>query len=83
MTALLVVLTVLEVVVFVGVLAAYLLKVQRILRTISQTLAKLAMGVRAIERQTRPLGSGLLGVNDRLTRLGVALGELERAAARR
>lgn len=43
--------TVIEVVLLVAVLAAYLRTVTRQLRSISSTLAKVAFGVRAVEEQ--------------------------------
>lgn len=76
MTAFLTVLTVLETVVFLAVLAGYLIKIQRILRTIAQTLAKTAMGVRAIETQTDPIGSNLAVVNERLAALSGSFASL-------
>lgn len=48
---LLMTLTVIEVVLLVAVLAAYLRTVTRQLRSISATLAKVAFGVRAVEEQ--------------------------------
>lgn len=48
---LLMTLTVIEVVLLVAVLAAYLRIVTRQLRSISSTLAKVAFGVRAVEEQ--------------------------------
>lgn len=48
---LLMTLTVIEVVLLVAVLAAYLRVVTRQLRSISSTLAKVAFGVRAVEEQ--------------------------------
>ena len=66
------VLTVLEVVTLVVVLAGYLLAIAAALRRISRTLGKVTFGVRAIERQTEPLGPALTA----------AAGDLEAAARR-
>jgi hypothetical protein len=64
--ALLVTLTVIEILALVLVLAAYLAAVARGLNSISATLAKVAFGVRAVERQVT---------------IGPTVGELNQALA--
>ena len=78
-TTLLIVLTVAEVVALVAVLAAYLLVVARKLRSVSGTLAKVAFGVRAVERQLSGIGPAMAEVNYELEQLAELL---PRAAAR-
>lgn len=70
-------LTIGQVVALVAVLAGYLLAIAATLRQISQALAKITMGVRAIERQTEPIGRTLHDVNDDLQ---AVLKVLERSA---
>lgn len=65
---LLVVLTVLEALLLVGALALYLVAIIRRLRTISSILGKVAFGVRAVESQTRPIGTSVEAVNGALER---------------
>lgn len=60
---LLTVLTVVEIVALVVVLAIYLLIVARQLRSISSTLAEVAWGARAVERQTRAVGPNVGQIN--------------------
>lgn len=66
-------LTVVEVLALVGVLAGYLVAVNATLRRISTTLGKVTFGVRAIERQTEPVGAGLGAVADNLTAVARSL----------
>ena len=68
--SLLTVLTVVEIVALVAVLAIYLLIVGRQLRSISATLAEVAWGARAVERQLRAVGSNINQVNAALTDIG-------------
>lgn len=89
MTLLLTVLSALEVVVFAGALIAFLGRIVRALEAIGGTptssLAKIRLGVRAIEQETGHLAPGVTELNRRLLavadRLGVVDGHL--AAARR
>jgi uncharacterized protein YoxC len=69
----LIALTLGEVAVLVGALAGYLIAITRTLREVSQTLARITMGVRAIERQTEPLGPALQEVNTDLDAVASAL----------
>lgn len=63
---LLYILSVVEVVALVVVLALYLLKVAGQLRSIDSTLAEVAWGARAVERQLRAVGSNVGQVNSAL-----------------
>lgn len=85
MTALLVVLTLLEIVIVVGVLVAYLVAISRSLRRTTVLLGKVAFGVRAIETQCAPIGPSVLTVNSQLAGIAAALGTVtglaEQAAA--
>lgn len=65
--SLLTVLTVAEILALVIVLAIYLLIVGRQLRSISATLAEVAWGARAVERQLRAVRSNIGQVNAALT----------------
>jgi len=65
-TALLVVLTLVEIALVVAVLVAYLIAIARSLRRTSQTLAKVSFGVRAIETQCQAIGPSVLTINERL-----------------
>jgi Na+-translocating ferredoxin:NAD+ oxidoreductase RnfA subunit len=80
MTALLVVLTVVEVLALVVVLAVYLILITRSLRRTSQTLAKVSFGVRAIETQCSAMGPGVTRINGQLTAIAGALAGLAAAA---
>ncbi len=60
---LLTVLTVVEIVALVVVLAIYLLVVASQLRSISSTLAEVAWGARAVERQLRAVRSNVGQIN--------------------
>lgn len=62
-----------EVVLLVGVLAGYLIAIAATLRRVSETLARVTFGVRAIERQTAPLGATLRDVNADLATVADAL----------
>ena len=73
MTTALVILTVVEVAIVVGVLAIYLILIDRHLRVISAYLGKLAFGVRAVETQTSPIGPSVLRINATLREIDAAL----------
>lgn len=68
--SLLTVLTVFEILALVLTLAIYLLIVGRQLRSISATLAEVAWGARAVERQLRAVRSNVNGINSALTDIG-------------
>lgn len=76
MTALLVVLTLLEIVIVVGVLVAYLVAISRSLRRTTVLLGKVSFGVRAIETQCAPIGPSVLTINSQLADIAVALGSV-------
>jgi uncharacterized protein YoxC len=73
MTTLLIVLTVLEVLALVVVLAIYLIAISRTLRRTSTTLAKVSFGVRAIETQCEPIGPSVVKINGQLETIAGAL----------
>lgn len=72
----LVVVTVVEIVAFVGVLAAYLIVLTRQLKSISANLARIAWGVRAVETQVSKVTPGLEQLNDSLAAADRRLGRL-------
>ncbi|HVL97608.1 MAG TPA: hypothetical protein VM266_17265 [Solirubrobacteraceae bacterium] len=76
MNTLLIVLTLVEVLLLVVVLAGYLIAIARTLRNISKTLGLVTFGVRAIESQTAPIGQALGDVNAALTQVATALQEV-------
>lgn len=84
MTALLVTLTVVEIVLVVAVLAYYLVRIAASLRRSAVALGKVAFGVRAIETQCEVIGPSVLKINDQLAGVADALadlGDLATAAA--
>ncbi len=84
MRAALIFLTVAEIAIFAGALVAYLIRIARSLRRTSETLGKIAFGVRAIETQTHPIGHDVTEINDRLATIGEVFGTLaDRAETRR
>ena len=74
MKTLLIVLTLAELAVLVVVLATYLILIARQLRTTARTLGLVTFGVRAIEKQTDPLGPMLRDINGALEQVAGALG---------
>lgn len=66
MTALLVTLTIVEIAAVVIVLVVYIVSISRSLRRTAQTLAKVAFGVRAIEKQCDAIGPAVVDLNARL-----------------
>lgn len=66
-------LTIAQAALLVGVLAGYLVAITKTLQRVSQTLARVTWGVRAIERQTEPLGATLRDVNADLAAVADAL----------
>ena len=71
--ALLIVLTVLEIALFIGALAFYLVRIARSLRASSANLAKVTFGVRAIETQCSSIGPSVTKVNGQLATIAGAL----------
>ena len=76
MTALLVTLTIIEIVLVVAVVVYYLARVAASLRRTSVLLGKVAFGVRAIETQCEVIGPSVLRVNEQLTTVAGALQDL-------
>jgi|SRR5215213_6618654 len=74
MKTVLIVLTLAELLVLVLVLAVYLLSIAATLRNIARTLGLVTFGVRAIEKQTEPLGPVLADVNESLQQVAGLLG---------
>jgi hypothetical protein len=62
------------------VLAVYLIKIAATLRKVSHTLGLITFGVRAIERQTEPIGPVVTDINGALEQVAGALDELGRPA---
>lgn len=73
-------LTGIEIVALVATLALFLIIITRLLKNIARTLAEVAWGARAVERQLRALRSNIRQVNSGLTDIGaVAPGIVEMA----
>ncbi len=83
MTALLVTLTVVEIVVVAAVLVYYLLRIAASLRRTSVLLGKVAFGVRAIETQCSSIGPSVLTINDQLRGVACALSDVTDLASAR
>jgi uncharacterized protein YoxC len=66
--------TLAELAVLVVVLAVYLIAIAATLRTVARTLGLITFGVRAIEKQTEPLGDVLADINGALEQVATALG---------
>jgi uncharacterized protein YoxC len=73
MRTLLIVLTLIELAVLVLVLAVYLIAIAARLRNISHTLGLVTFGVRAIEKQTDPIGPVVGEINEALEKVASAL----------
>ena len=80
MTALLVTLTVVEILLVAGVLVYYLARIAGSLRRTSVLLGKVSFGVRAIETQCAVIGPSVVTVNGQLTTIAGALADLTRLA---
>ena len=76
MNTVLIVLTLVEVLLLVAVLAGYLIAIAATLRRVSSTLGLVTFGVRAIESQTAPIGAALRDVNGALGQVAGALQEI-------
>src|SRR5919201_706702 len=70
----LIVVTLAEIGVLVLILAAYLVSIAATLRTVARTLGLVTFGVRAIEKQTEPLGPVLRDINAGLEQVAGLLG---------
>lgn len=73
MRGLLITLTAIEIVVFLGAVVVYLVRITRSLRTIALNLGKVTFGVRAIESQTAPIGPSVVKINAQLAGIQAAL----------
>lgn len=73
MNTLLIVVTLIEVLLLVVVLAGYLIKIAATLRNVSKTLGLVTFGVRAIESQTANIGPRVLETNAALEQVAGAL----------
>src|SRR5262245_32436722 len=73
MKTLLIVLTLAELAILVVVLAVYLIAIAATLRKISNTLGLVTFGVRAIEKQTEPIGPVARDINGALEQVADAL----------
>ncbi len=82
MRTLLIVLTVLEIALVIGVLALYLIRISASLRRSSQNLAKVTFGVRAIETQCASIGPSVVRVNEQLRTIAGALDQIATKAER-
>ncbi len=80
---LLTVLTVVEIVALVVVLAIYLLIVAKQLRSIASTLAEVTWGARAVERQLRAVRSNIGQINWALEEVSETLPHVVEKAERR
>lgn len=76
MKALLVTLTIVEIVLVLVVLVYYLARIAASLRRTSVLLGKVAFGVRAIETQCSAIGPSVLTVNEQLGGIAGALASL-------
>ncbi len=70
----LIVVTLVELGILVLVLATYLLAIAATLRTVARTLGLVTFGVRAIEKQTEPIGPVLREINAGLDAVAQLLG---------
>src|SRR5262245_43749939 len=76
MKTVLIVLTLVEVALLVAVLAGYLIAIAARLRKVSHTRGLVTFGVRAIEKQTEPIGPVVRDVNGSLEQVAAALEEV-------
>ncbi len=79
----LVILSVIEILALVAVLAGYLIRIIKALQNISVTLGKVAFGVRAVEQQIGAIGPGVSDINEELSELGRVLPRLADRAEQR
>lgn len=73
MKTFLIIVTLVEVTLLVVVLAGYLIAIAATLRSVSKTLGLVTFGVRAIEKQTEPIGPALGDINAGLEQVADAL----------
>jgi len=72
----LIIVTLVEVLLVVLVLAGYLIAIAATLRRVSKTLGLVTFGVRAIEKQTEPIGPALMDINGALEQVATARDEV-------
>ena len=70
----LIILSVVEVVLVIGVLAYYLIQISKSLHETSRHLAKITFGVRAVETQCSTIGPNVVRINEQLTTIAGAVG---------
>jgi hypothetical protein len=80
MTTLLIVLTVVEILLLVGALAYYLVRIRTSLKRTAGYLANVSFGVRAIETQCSSIGPSVTRINGQLSAIAGALDGLARQA---
>ncbi len=73
MNSFLIVLTLVEVLLLVLVLAGYLVAITATLNKIASTAALIRIGVHAIDDQTRPIDGEIRGINGALQKVAAAL----------
>lgn len=76
MRTFLIIVTAVEIVLVIGVLAVYIVLITRTLRRTNRYLGQVAFGVRAIESQTRPIGPSVTRLNEQLAAIDGAFGGL-------
>ncbi|NOX31707.1 MAG: hypothetical protein GXP35_16925 [Actinobacteria bacterium] len=82
MRTLLIVLTVAEITLVVGVIAFYLMRISRSLHLSAKHLAKVTYGVRAVETQCATIGPDVTRINEQLGVIaGAVAGLADRAEA--
>ena len=65
--------TIAEIIIVIGALAVYLVRIARSLRATGALLAKVTFGIRAIETQCDPIGPSVVRINEQLAVIGSAL----------
>lgn len=80
MRGLLITLTAVEIVLFLGAVVVYVIRITRSLRRIELYLGKVTFGVRAIESQTAPIGPSVIRINEQLRGIDAALAGVAAAA---
>ena len=82
MRTLLIILTVAEITLVIGVLAFYLIRISRSLHMSAKHLAKVTYGVRAVEKQCESIGPSVTRINEQLAGIaGAVAGVADRAEA--
>ena len=82
MRSLLIILTVAEIALVIGVLAFYLIRISRSLHLSAKHLATVTFGVRAVETQCSSIGPSVTRINEQLQGIaGAVAGVADRAEA--